>query len=305
MSAGPGPSSSGEFDPWAWAGFCVMAVCLSLSFVFIKLSLEGFTPLQSAAGRVVLGAAFLVPLAMMFGDGLPRRLWFWKWSLLLGLCNTAIPYSLLAHGQAQLPSNVVGAMFSLIPLTTIALSVLVLGVRITRRKLVGLFIGFLGLVVVTEPAQWVGQGSAVHALPMLAVLGAIFCLAMSAILIRLMPPVHPLSLMCGSTLVAALFGLVPFATVFDGDLPPLKPWIGLVGVALLSTTIALSLRFWLIRRKGPVFLAPNAYVGVVLVNVFGIAVLGETVTRPMMIAFALIVLGLFIAQDGSGNMKQV
>mgnify|MGYP007004941847 CR=1 FL=1 len=63
-------------------------------------------------------------------------------------------------------------------------------------------------------------------------------------------------------------------------------------VSILSTTIAYSLRFFLIRRRGPVFLAPNAYVGVILVNVFGVAVLGDAITMAMIIAFPLIVLGL-------------
>ena len=85
----------------------------------------------------------------------------------------------------------------------------------------------------------------------------------------------------------------------------MRPWIGLLGISILSTTIAYSLRFYLIRRKGPVFLAPNAYFGVILVNVFGVGIMGDAITLAMMIAFPLIVLGLVIAQDGSGNMKQV
>ena len=140
---------------------------------------------------------------------------------------------------------------------------------------------------------------------MLAVLGAILSFAYAAILMRQMPSVHPLSLMGASALIATAFGIFPFLSVFDGDLPPLRPWIGLVGGAIFSTTIAYTLRFFLIRRKGPVFLAPNAYVGVVLVNVFGVSVLGEAITLPMIIAFPLIVVGLAIALDGSGNMKQV
>ena len=297
--------SDQSIDYWAWVAFAIMAICMSLSFVFVGLSLEGFSSIQSAAGRIVIGAGFLVPLAFVLGDGLPMKLWFWKWAAALGIVNFVLPFSMSTYGQTYLPSNIVGAMFSLIPLVTIGLSAAFLQVHVSRRKLVGIFIGFLGLVVIAEPGKWVGSTGLEHAVPMMATLGAIICLASTAILIRLMPRVHPLSLMGGSALVASLFGIVPFLSIFDGDLPSIRPWIGLLGGAFLSTTIALSIRFYLIRRKGPIFLAPNAYIGVILVNVFGVSVLGDDITLAMMIAFPLILLGLFIAQDGTGNMKQV
>ena len=292
-------------DYWAWIAFGVMAMCMSLTFVFLKVSLEGFTFIQSTGGRVVIGASVLVPLAYVFGEGLPAKLWFWKWAGVIGLVNFVVPFSLMSYGLLALPSNLVGAMFSLIPLTTIALSALLLGVKISRRKLFGLCIGFIGLIVVTEPAKWMGSTGPKLALPIIATLLAIFCIAYAAILIRQMPKVHPFSLMGGSALVASVFGLLPFVTVFSGDIPPLRPWIGLLGVSIFSTTIALSIRFWLIRRKGPVFMAPNAYIGVVMANIFGVTILGDSITTAMMIALPLILLGLFIAQDSSGIMKQV
>ena len=174
MSAPETPSDQ-PTDYGAWFAFGIMSVCMSLSFVFVKLSLEGFSLAQSVGGRLVIGAVFLIPLAYVFGDGLPRKRWFWKWSLALAMMNFVLPFSLMTYGQSFLPSNVTGAMFSLIPLTTIGLSAAFLGVHITGRKLGGLFIGFLGLVVITEPSKWVGSTGLEHALPMLATLGAIFC----------------------------------------------------------------------------------------------------------------------------------
>jgi drug/metabolite transporter (DMT)-like permease len=292
-------------DYWSWIVFSTMAVCMSLSFVFVAISLEGFSLAQSAGGRIVFGAIFLLFLAIFFGEGLPRQLWFWKCSAAIAITNFVLPFTLATYSQMYLPSNVVGVMFSLIPLTTIGLSVLLLGVQISKRKLIGVVIGFSGFVVVSEPTKWFDDTGLGHALPMLAGLGAVISLAYSAILIRKMPSLHPFSLMAGSALVASIFGIVPFLSIFDGDLPSARAWVGLLGVSLLSTTIALSIRFFLIRRRGPVFLAPNAYVGAILVNVFGVVILGDSITLAMIIAFPLIFLGLLIAQDGSGNMKQV
>ncbi|WP_420861240.1 DMT family transporter [Algirhabdus cladophorae] len=292
-------------DYRARVAFAVMAICMSLSFVFVKISLEGFTLVQAAGGRLVLGAIVLIPIAFWFGDGLPRKLWFWKWAVVLGLMNFAVPISLTTYGLLRLPSNVVGALYSLIPLATIALSSIFLGAKISRQKLLGLGIGFLGLLVITEPTKWVEATGPEHALPMLATLGAVACFASAAIAMRLMPKVHPVSMVGASALVASVFGMIPFLSVFEGDPPSVRAWIGLLGVSILSTAIAYSIRFYLIRRKGPVFLAPNAYVGIILVNVFGVTLLGDRITPAMMIAFPLILVGLYIARDSSGHMKQV
>jgi len=278
---------------------------MSLSFVFVKFSLEGFTLEQAAGGRLVIGAVFLLPVTYLLGDGLPLKLWFWKWAVILGMVNFVLPIGFTTYGLLTLPSNEVGAMYALIPLITIGLSSVILKVKISRQKLMGLGIGLTGLLVISEPQSWIRETASNSALPMLAIFAAVACLATAAILMRVMPKANPLSLIGASSLVASVFGIWPFMSVFEGDLPSVRPWLGLLGVSILSTAIAYSIRFFLIRRKGPVFLAPNAYFSIILANVFGVLLLGDAITSSMKIAFVLIIAGLYIARDRSGYMKQV
>ncbi|MDB4841744.1 DMT family transporter [Planktomarina sp.] len=292
-------------DHTAWIAFGFMTVCLSLSFVFVKLSLEGFTLEQAAGGRLVLGAAFLLPITYLLGDGLPLKFEFWKWAFILGMFNFVFPIGLTTYGLQTIPSNVVGSMYAMIPLITIGLSTLVLKVQISRQKFVGLIIGLVGLLAITEPASWIGTVGRESAFPMLATFGAVACLAMATILMRVMPKAHPISMIGGSALVASLFGIWPFLSVFEGELPSARPWLGLTGVSILSTAVAYSIRIFLIRRKGPIFLAPNAYFSIILTNVFGVLLLGDVITTPTKVAFVLIFVGLYLARDRSGYMKQV
>mgnify|MGYP006090052809 FL=1 len=292
-------------DYTAWIAFGIMAVCLGLSFVFVKLSLEAFTLKQAAGGRMVLSAAFLLPITYLFGDGLPLKLEFWKWALILGMLNFVLPIGLTTYGLLTIPSNVVGSMYGMIPLITIGLSTLILKFQISRQKFVGLIIGLVGLFVITEPASWISTAGRESAFPMLATFGAVACLAMATILMRVMPKFHPISMIAGSALVASLFGIWPFLSVFEDELPSARPWLGLIGVSIFSTAVAYSIRFFLVRRKGPVFLAPNAYFSIILTNVFGVLLLGDAITTPMKIAFVLIIFGLYLARDRSGYMKQV
>ena len=292
-------------DYTAWIAFGFMTVCLSLSFVFVKLSLEAFTLEQAAGGRLVLGAAFLLPITYLLGDGLPLKFEFWKWAFILGIFNFVFPIGLTTYGLQTIPSNVVGSMYAMVPLITIGLSALVLKVQISRQKFVGLIIGLVGLLTITEPTSWIGTAGRESAFPMLATFCAVACLAMATILMRVMPKAHPISMIGGSALVASLFGIWPFLSVFEGELPSARPWLGLTGVSILSTAVAYSIRIFLIRRKGPVFLAPNAYFSIILTNVFGVLLLGDVITTPTKVAFVLIFVGLYLARDRSGYMKQV
>ena len=292
-------------DHTAWIAFGFMTVCLSLSFVFVKLSLEGFTLEQAAGGRLVLVAAFLLPITYLLGDGLPLKFEFWKWAFILGMFNFVFPIGLTTYGLQTIPSNVVGSMYAMIPLITIGLSTLVLKVQISRQKFVGLIIGLVGLLAITEPASWIGTVGRESAFPMLATFGAVACLAMATILMRVMPKAHPISMIGGSALIASLFGIWPFLSVFEGELPSARPWLGLTGVSILSTAVAYSIRIFLIRRKGPIFLAPNAYFSIILTNVFGVLLLGDVITTRTKVAFVLIFVGLYLARDRSGYMKQV
>ena len=292
-------------DYTAWIAFGFMTVCLSLSFVFVKLSLEAFTLEQAAGGRLVLGAAFLLPITYLLGDGLPLKFEFWKWAFILGIFNFVFPIGLTTYGLQTIPSNVVGSMYAMVPLITIGLSALVLKVQISRQKFVGLIIGLVGLLTITEPTSWIGTAGRESAFPMLATFCAVACLAMATILMRVMPKAHPISMIGGSALVASLFGIWPFLSVFEGELPSARPWLGLIGVSILSTAVAYSIRFFLIRRKGPIFLAPNAYFSIILTNVFGVLLLGDVITTRTKVAFVLIFVGLYLARDRSGYMKQV
>jgi drug/metabolite transporter (DMT)-like permease len=219
--------------------------------------------------------------------------------------NFVFPIGLTTYGLQTIPSNVVGSMYAMIPLITIGLSTLVLKVQISRQKFVGLIIGLVGLLAITEPASWIGTVGRESAFPMLATFGAVACLAMATILMRVMPKAHPISMIGGSALVASLFGIWPFLSVFEGELPSARPWLGLTGVSILSTAVAYSIRIFLIRRKGPIFLAPNAYFSIILTNVFGVLLLGDVITTPTKVAFVLIFVGLYLARDRSGYMKQV
>ena len=74
---------------------------------------------------------------------------------------------------------------------------------------------------------------------------------------------------------------------------------------MFSTALGQTLRFFLLRRRGPVFVAPNAYLAAFVATLLGVVFLGEPITPALVFGFAVILVGLIVAQDGTGNMSSV
>lgn len=88
----------------------------------------------------------------------------------MGTINNAIPFSLIVWGQTQIASGLASILNATTPLFTVVVATCLLtDERATPLKVLGVVIGFLGVVVMiglpasSEPTPW---------LPQLAILGA-------------------------------------------------------------------------------------------------------------------------------------
>ena len=79
--------------PWP-ARFVALAAIWGLSFVFIKVGLDSFAPLQVATLRLAFGAATLVSLVALTGDRLPRARRTWGHLLFATIFMNVAPFAL-------------------------------------------------------------------------------------------------------------------------------------------------------------------------------------------------------------------
>lgn len=142
------------------------------SFLFMKLGLQSFTPIQVGFGRLVLGALTLLAVCRLSGTRLPRRR-TWRHLAVTGLLFGSIPFVLFAYGETQVSSVLAGIINAATPLTTLAVTLLAFPEeRPTRGRILGLLIGFAGILVVLGAWNGIGAGE----LPgVLACVGAITC----------------------------------------------------------------------------------------------------------------------------------
>ena len=157
----------------------VLAAIWGSSFMFIKVAVEELPPGQVAFWRVFVGAVVLLPFAgAVLGWGrLGAQLRQYAFPLfIVAIFNASIPFWLLAWSEKRLDSGLAAVLQASMPLFTALLALRFFpGQRVTGIRLVGVMIGFLGVVLL------VGAQPRGDVLSALAVLLTALCYAGSAL----------------------------------------------------------------------------------------------------------------------------
>ena len=291
-----------------WIMLAALGFIWGGSFLSVEISLAGFGPITVAASRVTIAAITLLLYAYIFGDGLPqisskkdKRVWLH--CLGMALFTNALPFSLLSWGQQTVTSGFAGVSMALVPLFVLPLShKLVPGEKLSRAKVTGFFFGFLGVVLLVGGEKIFANQSftPILLLAQIACVTASCCYAIGSVITKLCPPVSTVSYAsCG--LMLASFMLIPTALWFEG-IPKSSNSLAITGIlylALFPTAIATILLTTLVRRAGPPFLSLVNYQVPIWAVVIGVVVLGETLPGHFLIAFSIILVGLFISQLSS------
>ncbi len=287
--------------------FCLitLSVCLGSTFFLQSIALQDMSPLFAGSLRLIFCAAALVPAALIAGQHLPRTKTLWAWAAFNGLVGFFLPFNLTLWALQFIDTSISAVIYSVIPLIVLGLSRLVLGVHISVRKWMGLLLGTAGLVVLALPGGDAGQFVNGGLLAKLVVMISAVLLAMASVAIRIMPPSPPLAAMAAASLIAAVLSLPVLAVESVGSELQLQSFVAIAAAGVISTALGQTLRYFLVRRRGPVFMAPNAYLAAFVATILGIAFLGEPITYTLIIGFTIILIGLIIAQDGTGKMAQI
>ncbi|HEX9595786.1 MAG TPA: DMT family transporter, partial [Anaerolineales bacterium] len=128
--------------------FVLMGLIWGSSFAWIKVAIQEIGPFTLVALRLLFGALGGLLILLLYRPPLPRRRAEWLALALVGLTNTAFPFVLISWGEQTVDSSVASVLNSSIPLFTLPIAHFMLAdERISARKLVGLLIGFSGVLV--------------------------------------------------------------------------------------------------------------------------------------------------------------
>jgi len=301
MSTVPSPENPGLLN---WFLVMLLGVIWGTAFMATSIALEGYGPRWFTAGRITGAALILNFIGIVVGQPLTSihktaGLRAWVFVCLIAAIAMAIPLSLLSWGQQHVPSAFAGVAMSTVPILVLPLVYLFSPEEgIGPRRIIGMLIGFAGLILLVGPGAFSVGESALVFWGRIACVACAVGYAIGSVLTRRAPKMPPIAFAAGVMTVAALITL-PFAILTE-DLPSVlstRPIAALIYAALLPTALGAIIRVRVITTAGSLFMNITSYVVPIWSVIFGITLLGEDLPAQLYTALALVLVGIFISQS--------
>ncbi|MBI5432859.1 MAG: DMT family transporter [Planctomycetes bacterium] len=264
------------------------------SFLFMRVAAPEFGPLALIEVRVAVAALFLSAVLASRGALASLRGHAFDFAL-VGALNSAIPFSLFAFATLSLPAGYSSVLNATVPLFGALVGFVWLGERLAVARVLGLAIGFGGVVLlVFEKLTLAGDRTAVAAGLAAAVLYAIA----AHVTRRRLAAVRPLAIAAGSQIAASVL-LAPFAlATAPKTWPSASSAACAVVLGVLCTGLAYVLYFRLLAAVGAARSMTVTYLIPLFGLLWGALFLAEPVHPSMLVGGVVILIGVTLVVRG-------
>lgn len=283
----------------SWIGiYLALGIVWGCSFIFIKLGLEFLTPFGVAFGRCALGALALLIYTRIKKISLIRDRTMLGHLWIVALLLNVIPGSLFALAETEVTSILAGIINAVTPLMTLIAIILVSrNEPPTKPQVIGLIVGFVG--VLTVLGAWNGLGSN-PPWAILVLVAAVTCYGFSFPYSRrfiLAANLSPESMATTQVSLAALT-LLPLYLI-DGiakDEYKVGPVLAMVALGVFGSGFAYIWNFSIMRAAGSAIASSVTYVTPVVAVAVGLIFLQEKLHWYEPLGALIVLLGAAIAQ---------
>jgi drug/metabolite transporter (DMT)-like permease len=274
-----------------------LAAIWGASFLFMRIAVPEFGPLALTALRVGGATLCLLPLVLWRGHlGALRT--HWRAIAIVGLFNSALPFVLFGVAALAINAGLSSIFNATAPLWGAVIAWLWLSDKLSASRVLGLFIGFVGVVFLAwnKASFKPGEHGVSAGLAIGACLLATLCYGFAANYTKQrLTGVPPLAVAAGSQAAATALLVLPALWFAPHAMPSATAWGSVIVLALLCTAVAYLLYFRLIAHLG----APRAITVTYLIPVFavlwGALFLREEITLSMAAGCIVILVGTALA----------
>jgi drug/metabolite transporter (DMT)-like permease len=281
----------------AWVAFAAMSFLWGVSYLLIKIGVDGGLPAPDVAWlRVVIAAILLTALAWRAGT-LPALRGRWRWLIAYAVAEISIPFPLIAAGEVHVASSLAAIIIAAVPLIGAVLALRFdHSERPTAGRAVGLMVGFTGVIALVGIDV---AGNSAELLGACAILVAAVGYAIGPMLVKHRLDGLDSRAFMGASLALAAVILTPFAVT---DTPSRTPTLGafaaVAALGLFCTAAAFVIFTVLIREAGTSRATVITYVNPVVALALGVTLLGEQPGAGAVVGLLLILAGSWLATGG-------
>ncbi|RPG99622.1 MAG: DMT family transporter [Candidatus Pelagibacter sp. TMED153] len=274
------------------------------SFFNIKIATYSYDPFTLALIRVIFASIPLFLLCKYQNIKIEAFSKNWKPYAIIGLCNIAIPFTLIAIGTAKINSYLAAMLMSTTPMSGIILAhFFTKNEKITLLKSIGILIGFSGILFLFFDKLIINQSNYIYVL--ITILGSTFYSIGGILTLKLKTKGNE-NVTTSTTLWSVIF-LFPLSMIFETpwqSTPSLESTLALLYLGVIATGLAWLIRFRILTVNGLVFQTQVAYLIPIFGVLFGYLLMDEIITWRVLISLIIIILGIYIVKKNNKGRKK-
>ena len=278
-----------------WLFLILLSLVWGSSFILMKKALQGVSPIQLGALRIIFTAIFLGIIGFKSIRKIQNKHWIYiAYTALLG---TFIPVFLFSFSVLSIDSSIVSILNSFTPFNTFIFGALVFGFSFKKKQLAGILVGLVGtLILILKGADLNPNQNYCYAL--LVIIASVGYAFNVNIVKKYLSDVDALSITTGNFLLMLVPAtIVLFFTDFFTSFQATKIEVESLGyIAILSvfgTGIAKTIFNKLVHISSPIFSSSVTYL-IPIVAVFWGVLDGEKLSTMQFFAALLILIGVFL-----------
>ncbi len=282
----------------------LLGIIWGSSFFNIKIATYSYEAFTLALVRVIFASLPLILLCKYKNIKIEAFSKNWKPYALIGMCNIAIPFTLIAIGTSQINSYLAAMLMSTTPLSgSILAHFFTKNEKITFFKSLGILLGFSGVVFLFFDRLIINENNYLYAL--ITILGSTFYSIGGIMTLKLKNKGNE-NVTTSTTLWSVIF-LLPMSIIFESpwDLrPTLESTLALLYLGVVATGLAWLIRFRILTVNGLVFQTQVAYLIPIFGVLFGYFLMDEIITWRVLISLIIIILGIYVVKKNNKGIKK-
>jgi drug/metabolite transporter (DMT)-like permease len=279
-----------------WSLFLLVGFLWGIPYLFIKVAVDketGFPPAVVVFGRVLIGAAILLPIAIKDGS-LKKAFSGIKYIAFYALLEMIGPWILIGTAEQTISSGLAGLLVASVPIWSTIITSFYGDKSVWHyKRLIGMLVGFVGVILVVGIESITGSSSPLAIAMMLA---ASMLYAYAIIMIRRALPDGSGVAINGLAMAIAALVYLPF-TIWLWPTHQVEPnaIYSVIALGILSTGAAFALFFLVVKEIGPARSSFVTYLNTAFAVLLGLLILNEPLTPGIVVGLPLILIGSYFA----------
>ena len=279
----------------------LLSIIWGSAFFNIKIATYSYEPFTLALVRVIFASIPLFLLCRIKKIKIEAFSKNWSKYALIGLCNIAIPFVLIAIGTAKINSYLAAILMSTTPLSgSILAHIFTKDEKLSYLKSLGVLIGFSGIILLFFDKVIINNDNYIYVL--ITILGSTFYCIGGLLTLKLKNKVNE-NVTTSTTLWSVIF-LLPLSLAIEtpwNSSPTLQSTLSLLYLGIIATGLAWLIRFRILTANGLVFQTQVAYLIPIFGIIFGYFLMDEVITWRVIVSLVVILIGIYIFKKNNKN----